>query len=76
MITFCLYVGTIIALAVPLIVPVGLVFAGVTTLGLVSGPHASALLRFISSVVFIDETAAACLLYHYDPMGVMIWFFG
>ena len=39
MITFCLYVGTITALAVPLIVPVGLVFAGVTTLGLVSGPH-------------------------------------
>lgn len=74
-ITFCLYVGAITALAVLLMVPVGLVFAGVTPFGLVSGAQASALLRFISSVVFIAEAAAACWLYHYDPMGVMIWFF-
>ena len=73
-ILFCGYTGGITLLIAPLIVPFGVWVAVWRPFGYVSTPDVSLTMRLMSLGGFCAVVAIVCLLFCYDPAGVLTWF--
>ena len=71
----CAYTGAVTLLMAPFVLPFGFYIAFWRPFGFVSTSEASLTTRLTSLGAFCAVIAIVCLLFRYDPGGVLTWFF-
>ncbi len=73
-ILICGYTGGVTLLIAPIVLPFGFWVAFRRPFACVSTPDVSVTTRVVSLGVFCAVVAIVCLLFYYDPAGVLTWF--
>ena len=71
----CAYTGAVTLLMAPFVLPFGFYIAFWRPFGFVSTSEVSLTTRLTSLGAFCAVIAIVCLLFRYDPGGVLTWFF-